>query len=276
MTIVSRGAALVVLTLLPAAPLAQTAPGWSPGLHSRVRLFAAGAGPEGRLAGLEIVLDRGFKTYWRQPGESGLPPRFGWGGSANAAAVEVLWPAPTRVEDAGGVAYVYADRVVFPVRVRPAEPGKPVALRLSLDYGVCKEICIPAHADLAADLPADDAGADAIDRALVRREGLARVPAPLPLGGPGPLAVESVADAPRDGKPGYRVAVRGPADATLFVEGPEDWYVATSAPAGTGDFRVTIEEPKQPKGPAVLRLTLAAGATAIETELPLDDALRPR
>ena len=54
------------------------------------------------------------------------------------------WPAPSRFEDQGGVAYGYKDGVLLPIRVVPNDPAKSVALRLKLDYGVCKDICIPA------------------------------------------------------------------------------------------------------------------------------------
>ena len=277
MTIVSRYAALSLLLLLPVAAFAQAPSGWAQGFHSRVRLVSGGPEGSGHLAGIEIVLDRGFKTYWRQPGESGLPPRFDWSGSTNAAAVAVLWPAPHRLEDAGGVAYVYVDRVVLPVQVTPSDPKKPVELRLALDYGVCKEICIPARAEIAATLSVSTADASPADRALVQDLGLARVPRRIPLGGPGPLSVEGVAEAPEGGKPGFLVTVRGPADATLFAEGPDDWYVSTSAPTGTGRFRVVIDDkPKDAGGPVTLRLTLAAGSEAIESDLDLDEALRPR
>lgn len=275
MTIVSRGLALALALLLPGAAAAQDTFGWVQGLHSRVRLVAAGRDGGAHLAGIDIALDHGFKTYWRTPGESGLPPRFDWSGSTNAASIEVLWPAPRRYEDAGGVAYVYGGRVVLPVRVRATDPGRPVALRLSVDYGVCKEICIPARADVAATL--DGNPADPSLRKLVEAYGLSRLPKPIPVGAPEPLSVQSVAEAPADGKPGYRVTVRGPGNATLFAEGPQDWYVSTSAPAGDGRFTVRVDEkPKGAKGPATLLLTLVAGDAAVETELHLDEALRPR
>lgn len=269
----------LALSLALAAPEAVRAETpWSQGIHARARLIAAGRDGEARLAGIEIALDRGFKTYWRQPGEAGLPPRFDWTRSANAAAIEVLWPAPQRHEDAGGVSNVYLERVVLPVRVRPADPGKPVDLRLSLDYGICKDICIPARAELSAVLPAGGAAAASREALAVRSEGLARVPERKAVGADGPLAIASVAAAPEaGGKPAWRVTVRGPADATLFAEGPADWYVATSTPDGTGTFTVTLEDkPKDATGPVVLRLTLGSGSGAVEADVALDEALRLR
>lgn len=153
MLMLSRRLALALLLAAPLPLRAQTPPAWVPGLHFRARLIAAGPEGGGRLAGIEIALDRGYKTYWRSPGEAGLPPQFDWSASTNAAVIDILWPAPRRHQDAGGVANVYDDRVVLPVRVRPADPKKPVVLHLALDFGICKEICIPARADLSVELP---------------------------------------------------------------------------------------------------------------------------
>ena len=88
------------------------------------RLIAGGQQGGSWLAGIEITLDPGFKTYWRNPGDSGLPPRFDWSGSENVAGVDVRWPAPERHEDAAGVAYVYGDEVVLPVLRRGRGSGE--------------------------------------------------------------------------------------------------------------------------------------------------------
>jgi DsbC/DsbD-like thiol-disulfide interchange protein len=257
------------------------------GQHSRVRLIAAGpATPGGApLAGVEIALDPGFKTYWRHPGESGLPPAFDWSRSTNVAAAEVLWPAPRRFEDAGGVSYGYRDRVVFPVRIVPQDPDQPVRLVLALEYGVCKDLCIPARASVGLDL----ATASVRDAALVQ-QALTRVPAERPLGADETPAILTVQPVEGAGKPMLRVPVRVPVESKpqLFVEVPEGWYVAAHetlegarAPAGqgveTGTFVLDIlERPKQASGPLWLRLTLVAGERAVESVASLDSGQVPR
>jgi DsbC/DsbD-like thiol-disulfide interchange protein len=226
---------------------------------------------ESWLAGIEIDLDSGFKTYWRNPGDSGLPPRFDWAGSKNVAAVEIRWPAPSRHEDAAGIAHTYGRKVVLPVLVREAEAGKPVELALSIDYGICKDICIPAHAELSLSLPGRSH-----DRAAIE-EALARVPRPQALGDGAELSVLSATAAPGD-KPALAVTVRAPAGATpaLFAEGPENWYLSTSRPDGDR-FTVTVEEkPKDASGPVSLLLTLVAGDRAVETQVSLDGGGPPR
>jgi DsbC/DsbD-like thiol-disulfide interchange protein len=269
-----------VLALLGPPPPghAQDASPWIEGHRSRVRLLAGG--PEGaiQLAGVEIGLDPGFKTYWRNPGESGLPPAFDWSRSSNVGTVEVLWPAPSRSEDAGGVSYGYHGQVLFPVRVRPQDPAKPVSLGLKIDYGVCKDICIPAQAELSLALPASPPPSA---RAAVEA-ALARVPKPQPLGAEGDLAVVGLMPTASAGTPRLAVKVRAPAGSnpSLFVEAPDNWFLLpapqpfqTGPEAATKTFLVDVlERPRDAAGPVDLRFTLVAGDKAIETPMSLDAA----
>jgi suppressor for copper-sensitivity B len=130
---------------------------WAETTHAKVRLISAvaatGDAKTVRL-GLEIALAPGWKTYWRSPGEGGLPPKFDWSDSRNLAKPEVAWPAPKRFEIGGMESYGYADHVVLPIDAVLAEPGKPLAARLSLQYAVCREICMLVEARVALDLPA--------------------------------------------------------------------------------------------------------------------------
>jgi DsbC/DsbD-like thiol-disulfide interchange protein len=273
---ISRRAALHLpllaapILLVEARARAEETTGWVSGLHSRVRLVAGGlqeGGPK-RLAGIAFELDAGFKTYWRSPGESGLPSAFDWAGSENLAAAEVLWPAPSRFEDQGGVAYGYKDRVLLPVRIAPNDAAQPVRVRLKLDYGICREICIPASASLALKLGRE---ASAVHRAAIEK-ALAKVPKAQPLGAASDLAI-------------LGLDPKAAQDATLFVEAPESWYLAAGqmehAPAnkaaGEGRFAVEIlERPRDPAGVLDLRLTLVAGERAVETSASLDTARLPR
>lgn len=285
MLILSRRAALQTF----AAALASAAnasglavPGassWARGVRSRARLIAGGSEGEVRLAGLEIDLEEGFKTYWRQAGDAGLPPAFDWSGSRNVAAVEVLWPAPARLDDPGGVSYGYHGRVVLPLRVRPRRAEQPAGLALALEYGVCKDICIPVRAELALDLPAASG-----PQPQAIRDALARVPVKSPLGADGPVSILELAPIPPSGGRRFGVRVRAPAapEPQLFVEAPDRWYLAAgrleprpSADPSSGTFPVEIlERPKDATGPVDLRLTLVSGERAVETEVRLDaDAL---
>lgn len=278
--ILSRRA--VLATLVAAMPCAaraggaaratapSAAPSWAQGLRSRARLIAGPSQGSARLAGIEIVLDAGFKTYWRTAGDSGLPPAFDWGASENLDHAEVLWPVPTRFEEAGGTSYGYSGSVVLPVKVAPRRADRPVRLAVTMEYGVCKEICIPARGEMTLDLPSSGENADAIEAAL------ARVPVRQALGAPGALSVLRVDPV----GPHLTATVRAPAEPEpqLFVEGPEAWYLGAAeprpqsqSPAGSRIFAFDIlERPKQETGPVDLRLTLSAGGQAIETEVRLD------
>jgi DsbC/DsbD-like thiol-disulfide interchange protein len=151
--------ALTVSLALAGASLAAS-PGESPWVketYSKVRLVSgsvAGLSGDQMIAGVQIRLDPGWKTYWRMPGDSGVPPSFDWSGSKNLKSAEVLYPAPHRFTDASGTAIGYEDEVVFPVIVTPERAGEPVELKLSVDYGLCKTLCIPNQADLSIELPA--------------------------------------------------------------------------------------------------------------------------
>jgi len=164
------GAAVVVLLafLIGSEVRAQASP-WTASERGGVRLVSAvtATGSARTLAlGLEFALKPGWKTYWRVPGESGMPPRFDWSGSENVAEATVAWPSPMRFEIAGTQSYGYEGRVVLPIRVELAEPGKAAALRLNLRYAICREVCVPEEARLALDLPAGRAGASPHARAI--------------------------------------------------------------------------------------------------------------
>ncbi|HZH51377.1 MAG TPA: protein-disulfide reductase DsbD domain-containing protein [Microvirga sp.] len=276
MTIMVRSVLVAVFLLfgfLPAIAQSPAPPSWVQGLHSRVRLISGGLEGGQGLVGIEIALDPGFKTYWRTPGDSGIPPSFDWSGSDNVAAAEVRWPAPTRHEDAAGVSYVYGGAVVLPVLVRLKEPGKPVRLSLSMNYGICNDICIPAQAELTAELSQDGPHRSVIEAAL------AAVPRPQPLGAKEEPAVVEVERLTPQDKPSFAVTVRVPEGArpTLFAEGPENWYFSTSQADAGNRFTLTVEDmPKTVSGPVPVRLTLVAGDNAVETEVNLDAGRQPR
>src|SRR6266404_4594934 len=125
---------------------------WQRDTHSAVRLLAGSRSGTVLLGGVAIQLQPGWKTYWRTPGDSGVPPRFDFSKSDNVEAVTVLWPAPQKFDDgAGGVSLGYKQQVVLPLRIVAKDTGKPVTLRADINYAVCEKICIPvdAKAELA-------------------------------------------------------------------------------------------------------------------------------
>lgn len=124
------------------------------------------------MAALHLSLADGWKTYWRAPGDAGIPPQFDWRGSTNVGSVVIHWPRP-QVFDVGGMRTIgYKHDLVLPIEIRPAEAGKPVQLEAEVNLGICRDVCVPVELDLSADLP--DQGAPV----LAIREALANQPRP--------------------------------------------------------------------------------------------------
>jgi len=211
-------AALLALAFILSAAVARAGGAVAVFDHSSVRLLGGRMEKGIRLAGVEILLKDGWKTYWRVPGDAGQPPVFDWKGSENVKSVTVLWPAPKRYADPeAGEAIGYKHRVIFPLRVAPADAGKPVVLRLKLDYALCNEICIPAHAQLERAIAPDAQGPDeelaAIDAFLAR----------VPIRGDDKLTVVRASVRSAHKRPELLVTLKGKGldeNTEIFVEGP--------------------------------------------------------
>ena len=122
-----------------------------------------------QMAAIRLTLAPGWKTYWRAPGEGGIPPEFDWSGSQNVAGLRLNWPVP-EVSDQGGMrSYVYHDSVVIPVELSLSDPERAIVLAGSVDLGVCDEICLPVTLDFDAVLSVGAGRDGAIVAALVDR-----------------------------------------------------------------------------------------------------------
>ncbi len=190
---------------------------WVEGLNSRVRLVA-GTLASGNLAGLEITLSPGWKTYWRNPGDGGVAPEFNWQGSLNVRDIQVLFPVPNRYTDEFGTSMGYENSVVFPVTFLPVNPLKPIILRLSVDYAVCEKLCIPAQAAIDLRVP----GGVSLGLSPGLLKSFSRVPME---------ALESdarVINLQRRGDESLIFDVLFPKDpekADVFAEGPASWFL---------------------------------------------------
>lgn len=197
---------------------AQDASPWVTDLHSALRLLAGSRTGSVLMGGVEIQLQPGWKTYWRTPGDSGVPPRFDFSKSTNVESVTPLYPAPKAFDDgAGGVSYGYTKHVTFPLRIVPKNPNEPVRLRASISYAVCEKLCLPVEAE--AELSFTSA-ASALDSVVAA--ALNKVPKPVGTSEATALAVRSFK------RVGNRVivdvAAQNPAGLRLFAEGPSpDW-----------------------------------------------------
>jgi DsbC/DsbD-like thiol-disulfide interchange protein len=216
---------------------------WVEVLNARVRMTGGAvsiADAKSRLlAGVEIVLADGWKTYWRFPGDSGVPPVFDWSGSLNVARVKVLYPAPTRFTDAGGEVIGYKHKVIFPVELAPLDAKKPMELKLTIEFGICKDICIPAEANMTLALPLSAAEAsDSLKAALDR------VPRPSDrrrAGDPELKRVIAKLDAPKPRLSIEALFPSGASDADVFIEAPDGLFVALPKRSNTSDGVVNFE-----------------------------------
>lgn len=109
------------------------------------------------IAGFSIRLAKGWKTYWRAPGDGGIPPRFNWSGSRNLASVEVRYPIPEVMDQNGIRSIGYHRNVIFPLLVTAQDRSKPIHIVGEIELGVCEEICIPITMTVQAVLPAKGA-----------------------------------------------------------------------------------------------------------------------
>jgi DsbC/DsbD-like thiol-disulfide interchange protein len=278
----SVAAALTCLSVggLASVVWAQDASEWDAQNHTAARLIAGSevSGSDAKVlrAGVEIKLDPGWKTYWRDPGDSGVPPKLDFSGSDNVKSVTVLWPAPERFSDgAGGNSIGYLDHVILPLRITPQNAAKQSSLQLKLGYDICGNMCVPVESELALALDGDGAEEAVIEKAEVR------VPRRVALGegsdakgsdGKG-LAILSVHRVPGDGHDRVVVEVAAPMDTPvdLFVEGPTpDWSLPLPEPKGGGNGptrQFTFELDGLPSD------AHAQGATLTFTAVSNDDAI---
>lgn len=265
----------VVLCLGAASGAADAASSpWRKEDGAALRLISAGRAADGSYrAGLEIALDPGVKTYWRTPGEAGVPPLFDWSRSVNLARADIAWPAPRTFDDAGSTGFGYVMRVVFPVSVRPAEAGSPVVLDLDLDFAVCRDLCVPLRANLSLILqpaaPPDPASAALLDRAG------RSVPRQVAAGEPGSLRFDAVR-IEKTTPPQLSVRVDGPPGAPpeLFVETPDGWPLARPVRSGSADGLTTFTVPlRKFTGEAGHAVVLTAVSAGQGIELTVDPAV---
>ena len=265
-------AALLASLAFPEARAEDASP-WQKDGHSAVRLLAGSRSGAVLLGGIAFQVQPGWKTYWRTPGDSGVPPRFDFSKSENIEAVTVLWPAPTKFDDgAGGHSLGYHNQIVLPLRIVAKNPDKPVTLRADINYAVCEKICIPV--DATAELSINSV-ASTEDSALFA--ALDTVPKPANIGDPNPLTIR---DVKREGKSKVLVDVVTPdaKEVNLFVEGPtSDWSLPIptlleGGPPGVKRFAFELDglpPGANPEG-AALKFTLVGGDRSYEFNTNLE------
>ena len=215
-------ASALLFALLAAAPALASSSEWFETDGARIRLVTTGkADADGRLTGiLDIDLKPGWKTYWRDPGDAGVPPYVDVAASTNIAGAELDFPAPQRHDEGDFKWAGYDFPVALPVTFTLKTPGEPAIIDADVFLGVCETICIPVKTKLTLD-PASDP--DNPDDAAAVSAAQAALPEPEQpdfgvkvVSNPGDTTVVLEASFPGD-----------PASAELFIAGDEGYTFTT-------------------------------------------------
>ncbi len=218
---------------------------WVETPYSGIRLIAGAQHGDTREVGIQIRMQPGWKTYWKIPGDSGIPPLFDWSGSSNVSGATVMYPAPKRYVDEYATSIGYKDEVVFPVRLTPTSKVMPTVARVTVSYAVCSDICLPASAELTLDLAAAPR-ASTIQSALIERFKK-KVPTKVSDNQPRIASVQLTGSGEKaslvvdvDQKPGSP-------DVDIFIEGPRELYFAgpkrqtAPGPDDTARYSIAID-----------------------------------
>jgi len=233
---------------------------------ARVRLVTTGtAGPDGVLKGiLDIELEPGWKTYWRDPGDAGVPPTVDVSRSPNIAATTIEFPAPERHEEGGFQWAGYDHPVALPIDFQVSPAGEPALISADIFLGICETICIPVQASLTVDPASDPDNAE--DAAQVAA-AFAALPGPARPD----FGVKVVS-----GKGAATVLIEAtflgdPGSAELFVAAEEGYVLGEpvrSRRDGRTMFSIAAELPDEPRTGPGLHYTLSTDVGSVSGILP--------
>jgi len=227
--------------------------------EATLRLVAAAPDAEGLVrAALLVDLAPGWKTYWRDPGDAGIPPTLDFSASRNLGPAIVRYPAPHRFGDDYGTSNGYSEPMAFAIELPETQRGNITELRLKLMLGVCQKICVPLSAELALPLPSAD-GTEEVVAAFASLPALNQV-------------ATGIRDArlSADGKAlVVQAAASVDASSDLFVAGPKGWSFgapeAAKAESGMVFTLPVLARPRKPQeGPLLVDAVLASGEAAVE------------
>ena len=240
--------------------------------------------------GLQLQHSKGWHTYWKNPGDSGLPTQLEWQLPPGVEAAEVDWPTPEKIFVGDLANYGYEGDVLLPVRLRFTPDFRPQANQQSLPVGlkatwlVCKEECIPQSGEFKLDVPLRSS--TALDGALfdaawaARPQTLSPDGHSLTLSADGKRLLLALHDLPKDWRgqslelmvetpnvvanAARPVAHKGKLDQARL--GELQWAQAWDGDVWTASYPVSD---MRAESPAHMALVVARGHDAWRTELPV-------
>lgn len=261
-----RGLTLFFVSLFLALEAQAASSDWHETQGGAVRLVTSGiSNDQGYLRGaLQIRLQPGWKTYWRDPGKTGIPPQLELSGDG-FEGVELLYPAPERFNDPYGDWPGYGESVTLPAVFKTTTPGTAPLIEAEVFLGICETVCIPLQASFTFDA---SAGADNPMDAFTVQSAFSTLPA--------------------DARPGFRIAhaehssdslildaelpaADGEADLFLSVEGGQ-LTLPDPAAAQSGEYTFKAQVITAPQPGADLRYTLIQEDMAVSGTIPFPAA----
>lgn len=237
----------------------------------RIRLTTLAPDADGTIrAALDVDLLPGWKTYWRDPGDAGVPPSIGIEGSTNIQALKMDFPPPERVDDGYSIWAGYTYPVVFPLTLTQKRAGESSVLEANVFLGICESICIPFQTHFSVAIDSDHAPSRFETRLVEKAHaGLPEAP-----GEDFEILESNLSDA----GDALVFSVAHPAsrsEAEVFLTGPSGWYfdipVNTGHADGVSTFRIPIVD--TPEGESLsgktIQLLVKAANRSIETQIEL-------
>ncbi|MTI42941.1 DsbC/DsbD-like thiol-disulfide interchange protein [Roseibium hamelinense] len=241
---------LIAIVTVVSTPAVAVSTDWIEVHGGAVRLIFDGT-REGTAyrGGIEFLLEPGWHTYWRNPGEAGIPPQIDGSGSSNLQSLDIRFPVPDIYNDGFSTSVVYHDGIILPLFAVPADAGQPIQLDLSMFFGVCKDICVPGDAEFSLQLE-PGMKEDRLGARLIERD-LKRVPKSVAMSESPITAIDIVN---LDGAPVAHIQTSAPKDGEtpdLFAAGPSGSYIglpllrAQSADRVSWDLDLTGLKPSE-------------------------------
>ena len=255
--------------ILSGEPVLAASSDWVETEGGRIRLTALAPDENGSIrAVLDVDLLPGWKTYWRDPGDAGVPPSVGIDGSTNIKSIKMDFPPPERVDDGYSIWAGYIYPVAFPLTLAQERAGESSVLEAAVFLGICESICIPFQTHFSVAIDADRTPS----RFETRRVEKAYAGLPEASGEEFRIVDSGLSD----DQDALVVSVAHPAsnaETEVFLTGPTGWYFDipknTRNDGEVSTFRIPIvdsSEGQSLSGQSV-QLLVKAAKRSIETQI---------